>query len=41
MKSLTKFCLIVASIFAVLGIVGVVAGVSLGARPGHFLRMVR
>ncbi len=41
MKSLTKFCLIVASIFAVLGIVGVVAGVSLGARPGQFLRMVR
>ncbi len=40
MKSLTKFCLIVASIFVVLGIVGVVAGVSLGARPGQFLRMV-
>lgn len=41
MKSLTKFCLIIASIFVVLGIVGVAAGVSLGARPGQFLRMVR
>ncbi|GFI11047.1 MAG: DUF4097 domain-containing protein [Lachnospiraceae bacterium] len=40
MKSLTKFCLIVASIFVVLGLVGVVAGVSLGARPDQFLRMV-
>lgn len=40
MKSLVKFCLIVASIFVVLGIVGVVAGVSLGARPSQFLRMV-
>lgn len=41
MKSLTKFCLIVASVFVVLGIVGVAAGVSLGARPSQFLRMVR
>ncbi len=40
MKSLTKFCLIVASVFVVLGIVGVAAGVSLGARPSQFLRMV-
>ena len=40
MKSLAKFCLIVASIFVVLGIVGIVAGVSLGARPSQFMRMV-
>lgn len=41
MKSLVKFCLILASVFVVLGIIGVVAGVSLGARPSQFMRMVR
>lgn len=39
MKSLTKFCLILASVFVVLGIIGVTAGMCLGARPSQFMRM--
>jgi len=40
MKSFNKFCLILAGVFVVLGIIGVTAGMALGARPGQFLNMV-
>lgn len=40
MKSFTKFCLILAGVFVFLGIVGVTAGMALGAKPGQFLHVV-
>ncbi len=40
MKSFTKFCLILAGVFVILGIIGVTAGMALGARPSQFLHMV-
>ena len=40
MKSLTKFCLILAAVFALAGVLGVVAGMCLGATPSQFLRAV-
>ncbi len=40
MKSLTKFCLILAAVFALAGVLGIVAGMCLGATPAQFLRMV-
>lgn len=40
MKSFSKFCLMLAGIFVILGIVGVTAGMALGARPSQFLHVV-
>ncbi len=40
MKSLMKFCLMLAAVFIVIGLIGVVAGMAMGAKPNQFLRPV-